>query len=236
MTGEVEHPERLVVTIDGPAGSGKSTTAREVARRLGFRHLDSGALYRALSLAVLREGIPEYEWGDLGPARLEGLDVRLVPAGEGFRVLVDGEAPGDELRSAEVTRAAPRLAKNPSVREKLGELQRSALQFGDLVADGRDMGTVVFPDAALKVFLTASLQERARRRLLQDGREVSGGSVAEQSMEIRDRDESDSRRAVAPLRRPAGALEIDTTAISFETQVERIADAASALTAERGQK
>lgn len=236
MTAGDARPQRLVVTIDGPAGSGKSTTAKEVARRLHFRHLDSGALYRALALAVLNAGISEDDWDTLGPERLAALDVRLAPADDGFDVMVDGEAAGEELRSPRVTRIAPRLAKNSAVREKLGEIQRSALRFGNLVADGRDMGTVVFPDAGLKVFLTASLEERARRRLLQDGREVSEGAVKKESGEIGARDESDSRRAVAPLRRASAALEIDTTGLTFETQVRRIVDAAAALTAKRGQE
>lgn len=234
MSSDAERP--LVITIDGPAGSGKSTTAREVARRLGYRHLDSGALYRAVTLAVLREGLAENTFEHLDPQILSRLDLELIPVAGGFRVQVAGEDPGAALRGPEVTRLAPRLATNPLVREKLGEIQRSALSFGGLVADGRDMGTVVFPDADLKVFLTASLEERSRRRLKQEGRRPDLDSMRSEEARIRERDEADSGRAVAPLRRPDGALEMDTTDLSFETQVHRILAAAAALTGQAAEK
>jgi cytidylate kinase len=225
-----------VITIDGPAGSGKSTTAREVARRLGFNHLDSGSLYRALTLAVLGAGIPEQEWDQLDRDAVARLDVGLTPTGGGFRVRVNGVDPGDALRSLEVTRLAPHLARNRWVREKLGELQRSARAFGGVVADGRDMGTVVFPDAVLKVFLTASLEERSRRRLRQEGRPSDEASIVAEGRAIRDRDEADAGRSVGPLRRPEGALVIDTTSLSFEAQVERIVEAATGLTTRLGEE
>jgi cytidylate kinase len=225
-----------VITIDGPAGSGKSTTAREVARRLGFSHLDSGSLYRGLTLAVLGAGIPEDSWDHLDREAVALLDVGLAPAGGGFRVLVNGMDPGHALRSPEVTRLAPHLARNPRVRERLGELQRSARAFGGVVADGRDMGTVVFPDAVLKVFLTASLDERSRRRLAQEGRPSDEASVASEGRAIRDRDEADAGRPVGPLRRPDGALVIDTTSLSFEAQVQRIVEAAAGLTTQVGEE
>lgn len=228
MTAGREGP--FVVTIDGPAGSGKSTTAKEVARRLGFRHLDSGALYRAATVAVVQADIPEGEWDALDREALTQLELELAPTEEGFLVLVGGEDPGEELRSGETTRLAPLLARNRWVRQNLGELQRSALSFGDLVVDGRDIGTVVFPNAGLKVFLTASLEERSRRRLLQKGELLDEKSIREEALRISERDQTDTDRAVAPLRRPAGALEIDTTELSFEIQVARIVAATSALT------
>ena len=228
MTAGREGP--FVVTIDGPAGSGKSTTAKEVARRLGFRHLDSGALYRAATVAVVRADIPEGEWDALDREALTQLELELAPTEEEFLVLVGGEDLGEELRSGETTRLAPLLARNRWVRQNLGELQRSALFFGDLVVDGRDIGTVVFPNAGLKVFLTASLEERSRRRLLQKGELLDEKSIREEALRISERDQTDTDRAVAPLRRPAGALEIDTTELSFEIQVARIVAAASALT------
>lgn len=234
MTGE--DSGRLVVTIDGPAGSGKSTTARELARRLNLRHLDSGALYRALTVAVQRAGIPSSQWDTLDREELLPLDVELSPRTHGFAVLVDGADVSEELRAPETTRLAPLLARNPMVREKLGLLQRSALSFGGLVADGRDMGTVVFPDADLKVFLTASLEERARRRLLQEGAAVYEGPLRAEAERIRRRDESDTERAVAPLRRPEGAIDLDTTRLSFEEQVSCIIEAVSALTGEAAEK
>ena len=226
----------LVVTIDGPAGSGKSTTAKEVARRLGFRHLDSGALYRAMTVAVMRADIPEGEWDTLDREALSQFEVELAPTEEGFLVLVRGKDPGEDLRSVETTRLAPFLARNRWVRQNLTEFQRSALSFGDLVVDGRDMGTIVFPNAGLKVFLTASLEERSRRRLLQEGKPLDEKSIRQEALRISKRDETDTDRAVAPLKKPMDALEIDTTDLSFETQVVRIVAAASALTREATEK
>lgn len=213
------------MTLDGPAGSGKSTTAREVARRLGYRHLDSGALYRALTFALLEKGIPEERWESLRSEDLAAFGLSIEAAEGGFRVLLDGELPGPELRTPRVTRSVPRLARVAAVREHLRVFQRAARQFGGLVAEGRDMGTVIFPDAPCKVFLTASLAERARRRLAQDGIELTADAIREEEERIRIRDEIDARRETAPLREPEGALVIDTTGLSFEEQVERIVEA-----------
>ena len=225
--GEARPP---VVTIDGPAGSGKSTTAREVARRLGFRHLDSGALYRALTLAVMESGVPEREWDTLDDDLLRSLDIRMEPRGNGFRVLLDGRDTGKSLRSPEVTSRVSKLAGVPAVRRRLLDLQRDVGRRGGVVTDGRDMGTVVFPYADLKVFLTASLEERARRRLLQEDRAADPETVAEEALRIQARDARDSGRAVSPLRRPDGALVLDTTDLTFEEQVDRIVRAVEGLT------
>lgn len=189
-----------------------------------------------MTVAIRLDRVPEDQWDDLGPDALSKLDVSLVPTDRGFRVLVSGHDVGEDLRSPETTRLAPRLAANPFVRKKLGEIQRSALAFGDLVADGRDMGTVVFPEANLKVFLTANLGERARRRLLEKGLPASDVSIRDEADRIRERDEADSSRSVAPLRRPDGAIELDTTTLSFEEQVSRLVSAVSALTAGAGEK
>ncbi len=213
---------RLLITIDGPAGSGKSTTAREVARVLGLAHLDSGALYRALTLALLRTGTPEEEWEGLEAGTLEDLDIALEPREGGFEVLLEGESVGPELRSFEVTRGVSRLAGVAAVRRRLIDLQRSVAEEVGIVADGRDMGTVIFPHAHLKVFLTASLAERARRRLLQEARPADPAGVREEIERIRQRDEADAGREIAPLRRPPDAIEIDTTSLTFEEQVGRI--------------
>jgi cytidylate kinase len=218
-------PRRMVVTLDGPAGSGKSTTAREIARRLGFRHLDSGALYRALTLALLEKGVTEDRWEALAQEDLADLGVSIDPTEEGFRVLLNGELPGPELRTPRITGSVPRLARIAAVREYLRAIQRSAAEHGGLVAEGRDMGTVIFPDSLCKVYLTASLEERARRRLTQAGKEPTPSALREEEVRIRTRDEIDEKRETAPLREPEGALLIDTTGLSFEEQVDRIVEA-----------
>jgi cytidylate kinase len=212
-----------IVTLDGPAGSGKSTTAREVARRLGFRHLDSGALYRALTYALLQAGIPESTWPALRADELRALGVSLHPIEGGFEVRLGGRPLVAELRSAAVTGRVAGLAKLPAARACLLDLQRQAGAVGRLVADGRDMGTVVFPDAEVKVFLVADLRERARRRLREAGAGGAGEEhLAAQAEAIAARDDVDSARDISPLRRPDGAVEIDTTGITFEEQVAQV--------------
>jgi len=219
-----------IVTLDGPAGAGKSTTAKAVAKRLGLRHLDSGALYRALTFALLEAGVPEARWPDLSVDELRALRVSLRGNDGGYQVLVGSRPVDAELRTAEVTRRVAALARIPSVRACLLELQRSAGREGGLVADGRDMGTVVFPDADVKVFLVADLEERARRRLLQEGAPVDPEAVAATAAAIARRDEQDAGRELSPLKRPDGALEIDTTRLSFSAQVDAIVDTVRRLT------
>jgi 3-phosphoshikimate 1-carboxyvinyltransferase len=220
--GRKAEDRRPVVTVDGPAGSGKSSTALAVARALGFRHLDSGALYRVLTLALLRSGVPEEEWDNLSEADLSAFSIDLVPQGDGFGVLLEGEDPGEALRSREVTRRVSRAARIPAVRARLLELQRDAASEGGVVTDGRDMGTVVFPEAEVKVFLVADLEERARRRLLQEERDASPAAVSEEARRLRERDRTDEEREVSPLRRPADAHVLDTTHLSFPEQVVQI--------------
>lgn len=212
-----------IVTLDGPAGSGKSTTAREVARRLGFRHLDSGALYRALTLALLEGGIPEGQWDELDEQTMRALDVTVTPRGTRLEVSVGGRVVTDALRSEAVTSRVAYLASLPAARACLLNLQRAAGAQGRLVADGRDMGSVVFPHADVKVYLVADLGERARRRLKEGGlAEPSEDDVVEQSGVIAERDRHDSEREHSPLRKPEDAELIDTTRLSFEEQVEAI--------------
>ena len=215
--------EGPVVTLDGPAGSGKSSTAREVARRLGFRHLDSGGFYRALTYGLLQAKINSDRWARLDRAALDAVGVRVEPTGEGFQVFLGSRALKDEIRSPEVTALVSRLASLAPVRQWLLGIQRDAGSRGRLVADGRDMGTVVFPEAEVKVYLTADLKERARRRLMEQG--VSDPSTAQWSHEaarIQGRDRDDSDRKISPLKKPDGALELDTTRLTFEQQVEAI--------------
>ncbi|NNM04154.1 MAG: (d)CMP kinase [Gemmatimonadetes bacterium] len=220
-----------IITLDGPAGSGKSTTARAVARRLGFRHLDSGALYRALTFALLNSGIKEEEWPDLPKEKLDRFHIWLRPAGPRFEVLLGERVLNDELRTPEVTARVSPLSALPAVREWLLEAQRQAGREGGLVADGRDMGTVVFPEAEVKIYLTADLKERAFRRFLErDEREPSVPELDVESEKIRERDERDSNRVVAPLRKAPGAIEVDTSFLSFQAQVEVIIDHVKTLT------
>ena len=212
-----------VIVIDGPAGSGKSTTAREVARRLGFRHLDSGALYRALTFALLESGRPPDSWPALTASDLNAHPVRLAPVGTAFRVMLGARTLTSELRSPSVDAHVSAVARLPSVRAWLLGRQRQAGGAGSLVGDGRDLGTVVFPEAEVKIFLVADLAERARRRLLQTGRgpDAEGGVDAEADR-LRDRDRIDATRGVAPLRKADDALEVDGTRLSFEEQVDAI--------------
>jgi cytidylate kinase len=220
-----------IVTLDGPAGSGKSSTARAVADRLGFRHLDSGALYRALTFALLEAGIPQTEWDALTEAQLRALDVRVEPGASGFEVFVQGKAVRNELRSPEVTTRVAHLASLAPSRATLMALQREAGRHGRLVADGRDMGTEVFPEADIKIYLVADLSERARRRLRDEGvAEPSDAEVRAQAIAIAERDRHDSEREHSPLRRPDGAHLIDTTRLDFEEQVDAIVALVERLT------
>ncbi|MGE0159231.1 MAG: (d)CMP kinase [Gemmatimonadales bacterium] len=213
------------MTLDGPAGSGKSTTAREVARRLGFRHLDSGALYRALTFALLDAGVPESEWPTLRAEDLRALDVELRAVGGGFEVSVGGRPVSAELRTRAVTDRVATLARLAAARACLLELQRRAGEEGRLVADGRDMGTVVFPDADVKVYLVADLEERARRRLRELGvPDPTPERVAVEVDAIHARDSKDAGRDLSPLRKAEGSVEIDTTRLTFEEQVARIVE------------
>lgn len=186
----------MVVAIDGPAGAGKSTVARALAEALGFTYLDSGAMYRAVALQSLRSGKP-------APEEARALDTALLASAD--------------IRAPEVSEAASKVATDPDVRTALVERQRELMQDGDWVAEGRDIGTVVAPDAAVKVFLTADPSERARRRAAELG--------ADPEVVLRDqtlRDEQDRSREHSPLRAAPGAIEVDTTGLSIGQVVEKI--------------
>ena len=223
-----------VIAVDGPAASGKSSTAQAVARRLGWAHLDSGALYRALTLATLdntREagsGTRDAWSGQKIVALAEELPVRLVLVGDVFRPEVAGVAVEEAIRSDRVTRRVSEIAAIPDVRRWVNARQREAVQRHPtgVVVDGRDIGTVVFPDALLKVFLTASAAERARRRLAQQGKGGRGGAspdeLEREANALATRDSADSSRTVAPLKPASDAVLIDTTTVSLDEQVARV--------------
>jgi cytidylate kinase len=196
----------MVVAIDGPAGAGKSSVARALARALGFTYLDSGAMYRAVGLMTLRHGGAASE-------QAEALEVELDD-----RVIANGEDVTDAIRAPDVSEAASRVATNDRVRRALVAKQRELLARGDWVAEGRDIGTVVAPDAAVKVFLTASPEERARRRADELGTDVET-VLRDQAL----RDAQDSSRQHSPLQVAPGAVELDTTGLSVDEVVERIA-------------
>jgi CMP/dCMP kinase len=215
-----------VVAIDGPAGSGKSSTAQAVARRLRFAHLDSGALYRAFTLAALDAELP------LDGPRIAALaperPIRLVLGPDGFFPEVAGADVSEAVRRQDVTGRVSAVSALPAVREVANRLLREAagLHPRGVVADGRDIGTVVFPEARLKVFLTASPAERARRRLLQEGRAVTPDAVAAESARLEARDLADASRALAPLRQAPDAVLLDTTDLTLGGQVDAIVELA----------
>lgn len=218
----------MIITIDGPAGAGKSSTARAVAERNSFRYLDTGALYRAVALTFVEaEAAPTDEGAEALLADCS-IDLQFDDTGT-LRVLIDGAEVTDAIRTSEVGDMASRVAALPSVRAALLPVQRQIAKrwgqsTGGVVADGRDTGTVVFPDADLKVFMEASLDERARRRHEEYETDPDGDTPSFESVrdEIRRRDAYDRERDLAPLRRPADAVSIDTTSMTFEEQVEAI--------------
>jgi cytidylate kinase len=206
-----------VIAIDGPAASGKSSTAQMVAEKLGFLHVDSGSLYRAATAAMLRREKDASTWTEesvLDAAR----PVELRAARTSFYPMLEGRAIEDEIRGPAVTRAVSRVAQMPRVREWVNAKVREAAASKDVVVDGRDMGTVVFPDADLKIFLVADSRERALRRLRQRGTPTSEKLLDDETIRIKERDERDARQTI-----PANdAVTIDTTGLNQAEQVEQI--------------
>ena len=216
----------FVIAIDGPAASGKSSTAQWVARRLGYRHVDSGALYRAATAAQLRSGTAPEDWTEAAVLAAAGA-ITFVPGDGTFVPLIGGERVDEALRGSEVTRNVSRVATMPGVRAWVNEHVRRAGEAQHVVVDGRDIGTVVFPHADLKVFLVADPWERARRRLIQRlGRGPTDTEIAEETDLLVQRDAKDATQTV----QASDAVLIDTTYLTQEEQVERIVALARAVT------
>jgi len=208
-----------VIAIDGPSASGKGTVAQRVAETLGFHHLDSGVLYRLVALAAAREGV---DAGD--EAKLAAIAARLPVRFEGGEIFLEAERVTDAIRTEENSFAASRVAALPAVRRALLDRQRSARKPPGLVAEGRDMGSIVFPDASLKVFLTASLEARAERRYKQLKEKGIAATLAALLQDLRERDARDATRSVAPLKQSPGARPLDTTSMSAEQAAALVVD------------
>ncbi len=210
-----------VVTIDGPAGSGKSTTAKMVARKLGYTYLDTGAMYRAMTVKALKTGV-DLDDPDALARQARETDMAIRPDPDGTRVILDGIDVTDEIRTPAVTQASSIIAAAEGVRKRMVELQRQVGAGGGIVAEGRDMGSVVFKDAEIKIYLDASLGCRALRRKKE--LEAAGTAVDLEKMEkdIESRDVYDSSREHSPLIIPEGSIIVDTTEMTIEEQVERV--------------
>jgi cytidylate kinase len=225
-----------VIAIDGPSASGKSTTARAVAEALGFAHLDSGSLYRGVTLVGIREAARREREGDdpltvVGPEAIlraaEDRGLMLQPDGAGFAAYLEGEFVDQLLRGPEVTARVSAVSAVPVIREWINSRLRAMVRAGrDVVVDGRDIGTVVFPDAELKIFLTASPEARAGRRINQRGTPVEPSGLETETAALAARDRADSTRAVAPLKAAPDAVPLDTTVMSFADQVHFIVELA----------
>ena len=221
----VAHGGHVVIAIDGPAASGKSSTAQWVAAELGFRHVDSGALYRAATAAALRSGVPPERWtADF--VLEQGAAVSLAPTATSFTPTLGGAPLDEEIRGAEVTRHVSLVARMPRVRDWVNAQVQAVADGYDVVCDGRDMGTAVFPAADLKIFLLADPWERARRRLVQRlGRRPSDAEIAEETDRLVHRDAADATQTV----QAKDAVVIDTTYLTQPEQVERIVALARAI-------
>ena len=212
--------KNIVITVDGPSGAGKGTLCHALATTLKFDFLDSGAIYRILALAAKKSGIDfsdEVSLANLG----KNLNIQFIPNGNEVEVILDGENVGNQIRTAEAGQNASKVAIYPLVREALLQRQRDFSSENGLIADGRDMGTVVFPDAPIKLFLDASAEERTKRRVKQLQEKGFNANFDEILAEIKERDFRDRNREIAPLVPAAGALMLDSTTLSIDEVIQQ---------------
>ncbi|MFS0576726.1 (d)CMP kinase [Sporosarcina sp. 179-K 3D1 HS] len=215
----------IQIAIDGPAGAGKSTVAKMTAEKLGFTYIDTGAMYRALTHKALSEDI-DINYEDAMKHLLEDTEIRLLPSTKGQAVLVDGVDVSEAIRSQEVTKRVSAVAAHPSVRLLMVDKQRQLANDKGVVMDGRDIGTDVLPDAQLKIFLTASVEERALRRFKENSVRGNATSLEQLQADISERDRADSERKASPLRQADDAVLIDSTAMTIEEVVDKISELA----------
>lgn len=211
----------IKIAIDGPAAAGKSTIAKLTAERLGYTYIDTGAMYRALTYKALESGIHISDGKKLKQLLME-TEILLVPSKDGQAVIVNGSDLSEEIRSAEVTAAVSTVSAHHEVRTLMVEKQRALSDRSGVVMDGRDIGTDVLPDAELKVFMTASVEERASRRYAENKRRGIESSLEQLSAEISERDKADSEREFSPLRQAEDAIFLDTTAMTIQEVAEKI--------------
>jgi len=214
--------KHYVVAIDGPSGAGKSTLARAVAGELGFVYVDTGAIYRTVGYHVLQQGVRPTDAGDV-EALLADLEIRMGYGEDGLqRMYLNGSDVTDFIRTPEISMATSKVAAIPAVREFLLEMQREIAQERSVIMDGRDIGTVVFPDADVKIFLTASAEERAKRRYRELRERGEHKDLSVLLVETEERDYNDAHRAIAPLRPAEGAVVVDTSDLDFDQSRARL--------------
>lgn len=212
---------KITIAIDGPAASGKSTTAREVARRLGYIYIDSGAMYRAVTLKAIREGV-KVDDGESVENLAKQLDLKFGRNDNKTIIFMDGEDISEKIRTPEIDQNISPVAANPAVRKIMVQKQRAIGRAGGIVMDGRDIGSVVFPDADLKIFMLASVKERAERRKKEQEQKGVEINLEKVVSDIEYRDQQDSTRNHGPLLKAEDAIEIDTTLLTIEEQIRRI--------------